>query len=180
LRKKTKISAEERDLFQTEMHKHSVTPLQPKARQPKPIPEPNINPPPVPKAIISSQPPPTSVSLASVQSEDTLQFRRSGLQTRVMQRLRRGDYPIEAVLDLHGYTVNQAFDAFEQFLLQARSRSWRCVLIVHGKTARGESQVPILKNRVNQWLREESQVLAFCSAKQNHGGVGAVYVLLRP
>lgn len=180
MRRKTKISAEERELFQAEMEKHAVAPLQPTVRHPKSKEKPkSISPPSVPHAISSPIPPPTAISIATVQSEDVLQFRRSGLQTRVMQRLRRGDYPIEAVLDLHGYTVDQAFAAFEQFLLQARSRNWRSVLIVHGKTARGASEVPILKNRVNQWLREEAQVLAFCSAKQKEGGVGAVYVLLK-
>lgn len=179
MRKKAKISDEERDLFQAEMDKHSVVPLKSATRYPQSREKPKpIAPPTVPQTIRPS-PPPTTIFLTAVHSEEVLQFRRPGLQTRVMQRLHRGDYPIDAVLDLHGYTVHQAFEAFEQFLLQAQSRHWRCVLIIHGKTARGDSEVPILKNRVNQWLREEPQVLAFCSAKQNQGGVGAVYVLLK-
>ncbi|HRY16587.1 MAG TPA: Smr/MutS family protein, partial [Candidatus Competibacteraceae bacterium] len=38
---------------------------------------------------------------------------------------------------------------------------------------------PILKQKVNHWLRQRDEVLAFCSARAIDGGTGAVYVLLR-
>ncbi len=175
------ITEEEHKLFQAEMHKQGVVSIH---QQSPPPPKPakiTSTPPPKRRAILT-QPQTQSFSpLPQVSSEDFLEFRRPGLQNRVMQKLRRGDFPMEAVLDLHGYTVMQAEQMLEQFLLHARTHSWHSVLIVHGKgkTTRGESTLPILKNRVNQWLREDPNVLGFCSAKQSHGGVGAVYVLLR-
>ena len=38
---------------------------------------------------------------------------------------------------------------------------------------------PVLKSKVNHWLRRRDSVLAFVSTRQVHGGTGAVYVLLR-
>ena len=37
----------------------------------------------------------------------------------------------------------------------------------------------MLKIKVNSWLRQKDQVLAFCSARPQDGGTGAVYVLLK-
>jgi DNA-nicking Smr family endonuclease len=37
----------------------------------------------------------------------------------------------------------------------------------------------VLKQKVNDWLRQKNEVLAFCSARPNDGGSGAVYVLLK-
>ncbi|RMD71241.1 MAG: DNA mismatch repair protein MutS, partial [Gammaproteobacteria bacterium] len=57
-------------------------------------------------------------------------------------------------------------------------RRYRCVRIVHGKGRRSARQ-PVLKQKVNGWLRARDEVLAFCSARPHHGGTGALYVLLR-
>lgn len=119
------------------------------------------------------------INLEPVLSEDFLSFAKSGLQHRVLQKLRRGEIPLNAEIDLHGMTVNLAQQALEQFFGQAQQQKWRCVCIIHGKGARGENSKPILKNKVNQWLRSYAGVLAFCSAKPADGGVGAVYVLLK-
>ncbi len=51
--------------------------------------------------------------------------------------------------------------------------------LVHGKSKRPDDAKPILKNLVNQRLREYSNVLAFCSATAKDGGSGAVYILLK-
>ncbi|HVV69779.1 MAG TPA: Smr/MutS family protein [Gammaproteobacteria bacterium] len=118
-------------------------------------------------------------SLEPVNSEDFLSFSQTGLQYRTLQRLRRGEMVIDAEIDLHGLTVVQAEAVLGQFLAEALKRGWRCVCIIHGKAARKEDNRPILKNKVNQWLRLYPGVLAFCSAKPGHGGVGAVYVLLK-
>ena len=55
----------------------------------------------------------------------------------------------------------------------------RCVCIVHGKGLHSVDGKAVLKSAVNDWLRKIDDVLAFCSAKNSDGGVGALYVLLR-
>jgi DNA-nicking Smr family endonuclease len=53
------------------------------------------------------------------------------------------------------------------------------VRIIHGKGNTSLGKMPVLKGRVNSWLRQKNEVLAFCSARPNDGGTGAVYVLLK-
>lgn len=55
----------------------------------------------------------------------------------------------------------------------------RVVRIIHGKKNSSEGKMPVLKGKVNSWLRQKSEVLAFCSARPNDGGTRAVYVLLK-
>jgi len=52
------------------------------------------------------------------------------------------------------------------------------VHIIHGKGYRSENSHPVLKNNLNQWLRQHRDVQAFCSASAKDGGAGAVLVLL--
>jgi DNA-nicking Smr family endonuclease len=116
-------------------------------------------------------------------AEDTgaaaLSFRRGGVRDQVMRRLRRGLYPTEAELDLHGLTQTAARDRLADFIARSGERGWRCVRVVHGKGYRSGARGPILKSAVNQWLRRHRDVMAFTSAKAIDGGTGAVYVLLR-
>jgi DNA-nicking Smr family endonuclease len=110
--------------------------------------------------------------------EETL-FVRPGLQHTVIRKLRRGQYAIEAELDLHGATSVQAREAVDAFLKSARDRDKRVVRIIHGKGNTSIGKMPVLKGKVNSWLRQKDEVLAFCSARSNDGGTGAVYVLLK-
>lgn len=109
---------------------------------------------------------------------EELTHSRPGIQTRVWRRLRRGQYAIEAELDLHGMTRAQAATALEQFLRDCRQRRLGCVRIVHGKGRRSDQQGPVLKPAVAAWLRRRNEVLAYCSARPVDGGSGALYVLL--
>jgi DNA-nicking Smr family endonuclease len=116
---------------------------------------------------------------ADVETGDELLYTRPGLQHMVIRKLRRGQYAIEAELDLHGATVVQAREAVDAFLKSARDRDKRVVRIIHGKGKSSEGKMPVLKVKVNSWLRQKDEVLAFCSARPNDGGTGAVYVLLK-
>ena len=105
-----------------------------------------------------------------------------GLDKRIVKRLRKGDYALEAHVDLHGMTRDEARTEVERFLVTARAAGKRCVLIVHGRGLHSKDQVPVLKERIKVWLergRVARSVLAFTSARQCDGGAGAVYVLLR-
>lgn len=116
---------------------------------------------------------------AELETGEELVFARPGLQHSVLRKLRRGQYSVGAELDLHGMTVTEARPALAQFLLDCRQRHVRCVRIVHGKGHGSHQKRPVLKVKVNSWLRQRDEVLAFCSARIADGGTGAVYVLLR-
>ncbi|MDX1901407.1 MAG: Smr/MutS family protein [Gammaproteobacteria bacterium] len=115
--------------------------------------------------------------LLPVGSEESLSYTFPGVGQKILRKLRQGQYNIEAILDLHGNTVAEARNALGRFLSMCEKKNLTCILIIHGKGHQQEK--PILKNRLNHWLRETKQVLAFCSARPNDGGKGALYVLLR-
>ena len=110
---------------------------------------------------------------------DELSYRSEGIQDSAFRRLRRGAYRMDSELDLHGLRANEAKRAVAGFLAEALDRGARCVRIVHGKGLRSKGDGPVLKQRLDGWLRQRDDVLAFCSARREHGGTGAVYVLLR-
>ncbi len=114
-----------------------------------------------------------------VETGDELLFTRPGIQQRVFRKFRRGQYAIEAELDLHGRVVVEAREMVSDFLRQAQASGKRVVRIIHGKGLSSEGKLPVLKGKVNSWLRQKEIVLAFCSARKNDGGTGAVYVLLK-
>ncbi len=116
---------------------------------------------------------------AEVETGDELLYRRPGIQHSVMRRLRTGKYAIEGELDLHGLTVAEARESLAAFLRDAQFRGWRCVRIIHGKGLSSAGRIPVLKTKINTWLPQRKDVLAFCSAPPADGGAGAVYVLLR-
>lgn len=114
-----------------------------------------------------------------VETGEELLFSRAGLQTKLMRQLRRGQLSVRAELDLHGYTVVEARQALTEFLRDSLRHGDRCVRIVHGKGFGSKQKLPVLKNKVNAWLKQRDEVLAFCSARPVDGGTGALYVLLK-
>jgi len=114
-----------------------------------------------------------------VTADDALFFARPGLQQRQLQRLKRGQLPIGAELDMHGMTAATARTAVASFIEQCRAQRIRGVRIIHGKGYSAQGSAPVLKNRINTWLRQHQDVLAFSSAPVRDGGSGALHVLLR-
>jgi len=116
---------------------------------------------------------------SEVETGEFLLFTRPGVQKRVLAELQRGRIEVEIELDLHGLTAAYAERVLDEFLNDCTRRGVRCALIVHGKGYRSEGRQPVLKRKVNYWLRLYDQVLAFCSATRRDGGTGALYLLLR-
>ncbi len=112
------------------------------------------------------------------QGESVL-FVRSGLQHKVIKRLKRGGYPYESVLDLHGMRRHQAEKCLDEFLAEAIQDNLSCVLIIHGKGWHSENRTGVLKPLTIDWLKQKAEIKAFCSASSKDGGTGAVYVLLK-
>ncbi len=116
---------------------------------------------------------------AELETGDELVYARPGLQHSLLRRLRRGQLSVGAVLDLHGLTVAMAREALSVFINDARRSGIRCVRIIHGKGRGSPLGQPVLKQKLNAWLRRRNEVLAFASARPVDGGSGAVYVLLK-
>ncbi|MEM8548980.1 MAG: Smr/MutS family protein [Pseudomonadota bacterium] len=110
---------------------------------------------------------------------DGLRYRRPEIGERVLRKLARGQFRVEAELDLHGYTVREAREVLKDFLRDCRLEHWRCVRVIHGKGLGSGHRGPRIKGSVDGWLRRSDQVAAFVSARQVDGGSGALYVLLR-
>jgi DNA-nicking Smr family endonuclease len=117
--------------------------------------------------------------IENLSHEDLLSFTAPGLQKNVLKKMRRGVYGLDAELDLHGLNSREAKQQLVKFLHHCVEDGCRCVHIIHGKGYRSPDQQPILKNKMNLWLRQHQDVQAFCSAARKDGGTGAVYVLLR-
>ncbi|MBS0422150.1 MAG: Smr/MutS family protein [Proteobacteria bacterium] len=111
-------------------------------------------------------------------SGEELVFAREGIQKTVLRKLRRGQYRVQAEIDLHGLTVAEAKEAVRAFLAKALEHQFRCVRIVHGKGLRSGHRGPVLKSAISGVLRRVAPVLAYVSARQVDGGTGALYVLL--
>lgn len=116
-------------------------------------------------------------NLEEVSAEEILFFARSGIQNKILRNLRSGKYNAEAILDLHGMTVEEARNSLNQFIVKCRKKGVRHVLIIHGKGR--VNCKPILKNKLNHWLRQTPDILAFSSATKKDGAGGALYVFLR-
>ncbi|MEK9951841.1 MAG: Smr/MutS family protein [Curvibacter sp.] len=115
-----------------------------------------------------------------LETDEHLSYRRPGVGPDVTRKLRRGDWAIQRQLDLHGLRTEDAREALGQFIREAQKRGLRCVRVVHGKGLGSPGKTPVLKGRVQSWLAQKKEVLAFVQARPAEGGAGAVIVLLQP
>ena len=114
-----------------------------------------------------------------LETGEHLSYTQPGVQRSVLRKLKSGRYSIQSEIDLHGLTVNEARLELSDFLKAAQERRHLCIRVIHGKGRKIANKSPRLKPAVNQWLQRNKKVLAFCSARINDGGTGAVYVLLK-
>jgi DNA-nicking Smr family endonuclease len=112
--------------------------------------------------------------------DDQLSFRRLGIGTDITRKLRKGEWSLQGQLDLHGLRSDEAREALGQFVRDAKRMGWRCVRVVHGKGLGSPGKEPVLKSKVQRWLVQKNEVLAFVQAKPSDGGAGALVVLLGP
>lgn len=188
-RKRRGLSAEERALW--ERVAASARPLRLPAPEPAPPPappedqappfpltaprsliRPGLTPPPGPPAAPRpAGPPPPAID------------------ARLQRRLMRGKSRPESRIDLHGMTLSEAHGALVRFILGARSRGQRLVLVITGKGAgAGTDAGPlfeargVLRRQVPHWLAQPplaEAVQHLAPAHPRHGGEGALYVYLR-
>lgn len=113
----------------------------------------------------------------TIGSNQKINYASSGIQPRLLKKLRTGKFTIENRLDLHGLNTEQARARISHFIQHCQLANNKCVLVIHGKGS--SNKAPVLKSMVNHWLQQIPEVLAFCSALNKHGGNGAIYVLLK-
>ncbi|MEQ1516375.1 MAG: Smr/MutS family protein [Usitatibacteraceae bacterium] len=177
-----KTPADDEELFRAEMAGDGVVPLNLPTRatlqktRPKPIAYKRIE---DDLAIPGEMMKDTSGWDADIANGDLITFLRKGLPSDVLRKLKRGQWIVQASLDLHGLTVDAARIQLARFLGLARHDGVRCVRIVHGKGTRSPNNVALIRNKVRLSLSRRDEVLAFCDAAPADGGSGAVTVLLK-
>lgn len=171
---------EEANLFKAEVK--DVVPIQmanrAKVARPSPLP--------VPKQRLADEAAALRASLSDeidierlLDTDESLSFRQPGLGIEVVRKLRRGEWSIQAQLDLHGLRSDEARLALVGFLSESLSNNMRCLRVIHGKGLGSINKEPVLKGKVLKWLIQRDEVMAFCQARPNDGGSGALLILLR-
>jgi len=116
------------------------------------------------------------------ETEEYVEGARVGLDPRLIVRLRRGEFAVEAYLDLHGMTQPDSKQALQEFIQASVRKGHRTVLVVPGRGLGSPGGRPVLKHATVQWLSHgmlSGYVLGFVTARPTDGGAGALYVLLR-
>ena len=109
---------------------------------------------------------------------DEPSYLRPSLAASVLRDLRRGRWIIQDEADLHGLNREEARALLASFLAQSLKRGVRCVRIIHGKGLGSPGKQAVLRRLVRGWLMQRNEILAYCQAKPQDGGEGAVIVLL--
>jgi DNA-nicking Smr family endonuclease len=115
-------------------------------------------------------------------SDEYIEGKVRGLDPRVVKRLHRGEFTVQADLDLHGQDAATARVQVEHTISACHARGLRCIRIVHGRGRNSPGGEPVLKHSLPRWLARGPArriVLAYVSAAAADGGAGATYVLLR-
>jgi len=123
-----------------------------------------------------------SIDLDITFSDEYIEGSVKGFSRKLMKQLKRGHFPVQDYIDLHGLTKQEAENEVRDFLLKSHARGHRCVLIVHGRGLNSPESLPVLKEGLPLWLNRgpvRKIVLAFATAKPYDGGTGAIYVLLK-
>ena len=155
----------------------STAPQNHKAAPPNAEPEVRVGHPAPSKVLERGKTPEPAVTLHRV--PEIQHGRAAGIDRRSAEKLRRGRLAIEGRLDLHGMTQDAASQRLAAFLERAESEGKRCVLVITGK---GLASGGILRDQVPRWLNQapnRGRILAFDHARPQHGGAGALYVLLK-
>ena len=122
----------------------------------------------------------SSTFVPLVAPNEVLSYRSAGAQPFLLKKLKNGEYREADFIDLHGKTVEEAYEYTRRYIVAARNEGYRCVLIIHGKSEREYAKKKAtLKSYVAHWLKQMPEVLAFHSAPEWKGGTGALMVILK-
>lgn len=96
-------------------------------------------------------------------------------------KIDRGKYFISDKLDLHGYSIDNAYCKLIDFIIKNYQAGNRCLLVITGH-GNSTDKIETIKNSLNKWLNDtkvRNMILYYQQAIKKHGGKGAFYVLLR-
>jgi len=128
---------------------------------------------------VNSEKHPNRTFVSSVTSHEKVLYHQKGIRIQELSKLKKGDFTNQAQLDLHGCTRDEAEMAIQEFIANAYHEQFRYIRIIHGKGYNSDEQFPVIKNLVNQELRQLKAVIAFCSAPEKDGGTGAINIFLK-
>ncbi|HEU0219671.1 MAG TPA: Smr/MutS family protein [Gallionella sp.] len=151
--------------------------IEPQKPPHKPLPRTSAPPPAIPDTLSDGCPTKNSSGFAAENAPD--EFLRNGLSRMTLRKLRRGHWPVQDSLDLHGNTSDAARKLLQAFLHEAAQRGLRCVLVIHGKGMNSPGGEAVLRRLTRHWLAQRPDVLAWCDAPPRDGGSGAALVLLK-
>jgi DNA-nicking Smr family endonuclease len=179
--RRAKQTTADRDLFR--LAAGAVQPLAEPSRAPLPTQKPK----PIPRQSQADEKAALAEAISDefdtstlLDTDEHLSYRAAGIGPDVTRKLRRGDWTIQGQLDLHGLRTEEARERLGEFIREARKQGLRCVRVVHGKGLGSPGKTPVLKGRVQGWLAQKKEVLAFVQARPAEGGAGALVVLLQP
>lgn len=112
-------------------------------------------------------------------AHDPIEYRRDGIQTGVLEKLRHGGYPPEARLHLIKLPISECRHEIFRFIREGYQHELRSLLVVHGRGREDDSRANILRSYVAKWLAQFDEVQAYVSAPAHQGGLGATLVMLR-
>jgi len=114
-----------------------------------------------------------------LESGEELLYLREGHSPDILSKLRRGNWVVQAAIDLHGLVADEARLYVAEFLADSKKKGIRCVRIIHGKGLGSRNREPVLKHKLRNWLMQKDEVIAYAQARKTDGGSGAVIVLLK-
>lgn len=122
----------------------------------------------------------SSTFVPIVGPNEILSYRSNGAQPHLFKKLKNGEYREADFIDLHGKTVEEAYEFTRRYILYAREQGYRCILIIHGKNERdSQKNRATIKSYLAHWLKQMPEVLAYHSAPEWKGGAGALMVILK-
>jgi DNA-nicking Smr family endonuclease len=97
------------------------------------------------------------------------------------RRRKKEPVTVQAELDLHGKTSDEALMRLKSFIESSKRRGFMCVLIIVGKGIHSEGGRPVLRSIVETWLNGEgkAQISKYKNAPPKLGGSGAIEVWLK-
>jgi DNA-nicking Smr family endonuclease len=109
-----------------------------------------------------------------------IEWTRPGARKDLARRLHKGDFSVQDCIDLHGLTLTEAEEVLIEFFKKALARQYSCIKVIHGRGLKSPHG-PVLKEDFKKLLRGPFRkwVLAYATAKDCDGGLGATYVLLK-
>ena len=93
--------------------------------------------------------------------------------------IKKGLLRVDSVIDLHGYTMNDAKIAIKKFIVMSYNSRHKNILVITGK---GKDNAGILKKELPNWLCEKEiskYVVSHMVAPKKLGGEGAVLIRLK-